>query len=206
MSALEEVFERRVRIIKVGGSLFTLSDLKDRLLQWWETIADNDWINIWVPGGGPMVDEIRIWQSRHGLNPLTAHRLSVETLSLTANLFHDLFHRWPLENNFKALSRYQGGPSNSIIFDCSDWAIQCERLGQSWATTSDSIALHLASEMAADHLVLLKSTSPVTADLATNRQQGVVDENFGRNCVDPRQPKISIVNLRQSVRMIDLDW
>lgn len=152
-----------------------------------------------------MVDEIRNWQQRHGLHDDAAHAISLQTLGVTARLFQELMDGWPLVNCLSDLTLAACQNSNNIIFACTDWADRCPSLPRSWATTSDSIALQLANEVNADQLILLKSICSVSDTIASNRQQGVIDENFGNDFKRGGRPEIFIVNLRQSLKSTKLN-
>lgn len=202
----QENSQPRVRIIKVGGSLFTFADLKNRLLRFADTIQSPDSVNVWIPGGGPMVDDIRNWQRQHGLDEETAHRVSLQTLALTATLFCDLMQRWPLEKSLPDLKHRTHRSTGDIIFDSSDWANRCQNLPRSWATTSDSIALQLGGEIEAEQLILLKSVSPVSETISSQQQAGIIDSHFGTGFKFKCRPEVAIVNLRKSFEISKLAW
>jgi aspartokinase-like uncharacterized kinase len=204
---------RKIRIIKVGGSLFTLPTLKDRVLKWANQIQDREYVNVWIAGGGALVDEIRAWDDRHGLDQKTAHQISIDLASITAKLFHDLIEIWPLENDMDSLvatlNRLPTPINNvndNLIFDCSHWANHCDWLPCSWDTTSDTIAFEVAKALAADQLYLAKSTNPVSNQIEPNRIHGVVDPNFATALEANARLQISIVNLRKSFELINLQW
>lgn len=194
------------RVIKVGGSLFNMPDLKNRVLDWSEAIADESSINVWVCGGGAMVDEVRNWQSRHGLDDETAHRISIGLMSQTAELFQSLFINWPLVGDVSQINSVDVKLTPNIVFDCRQWALNNISLKRSWETTSDTIALQLATESGASHLYLLKSKSPKSDRAIEAVEDGLIDRNFSSSYAKESRLKTSIVNLRESNVAFELFW
>ena len=203
-SSRSEIPVRQFRVVKVGGSLFTLPDLKDRILAWSNSISDPRYVNVWIPGGGSLVDEVRNWQSRHGLDEETAHEISIDMMAQTARLFHTLFGDWPIEREHPALPRYLGDSVSNIVYDCSHWANSNKSLDRSWQTTSDSISLAVAASIDATRLFLLKSTSADSESVSDLSQRSVVDAKFDSLCLENPEILISYTNLRHSIETFDL--
>src|SRR5438445_13002990 len=68
-------------IVKVGGSLYELSDLGPRLAAWLETLDEPILL---VPGGGAAVDVVRDLDRCHGLGEAISHDLALRSLTMNA--------------------------------------------------------------------------------------------------------------------------
>ena len=189
-----------------------MSDLRQRIEAWSANNIELEsvgWVNVWVAGGGMMVDAVREWQTRHGLDDVQAHQISVDLLSTTARLFHNLFSDWHLVIDINQLVAKQfvnpefPGCAN-VVFDCSDWAKADRRLKADWETTSDSISLRLAIELGALELHLLKSASPSSPDIEESIADGLIDPSFADHLRDGSGISVKVSNLRnisESVKM-----
>jgi len=195
-----------IRVIKVGGSLLTLPDLKQRLMEWAGTIADDRCVNVWIVGGGAFVDEVRNWQALHGLDPNLAHRISIGLMSQTAELFQGMFLDWPLLLDIQSLNPDALGATSNVVFDCCHWAQNNVAVQRSWETTSDTISLQLAIAVGASHLFLLKSKSPKSDRVIEAIEDGLIDRNFSSGCTQESRLRTSMVNLRESNTAIELLW
>ena len=192
----------RFRIIKVGGSLFTMSDLRKRIADWsaQNIQLDNlNCVNVWVAGGGAMVDAVREWQNLHGLDDLEAHRKSIDLLSITASLFHNLFLDWTFVTDIHQLIATKSSSNSNVVFDCSEWAKANRSLKADWETTSDSIALQLAIELNASELHLLKSASPLSSKIEDAIAEHLVDKNFASQFKEFGGLSTKISNLRSAL-------
>ena len=139
-----------------------MPDLQKRLLDWSLAIADQRCVNIWIAGGGALVDEVRNWQSRHGLDDEAAHHISIGLMSQTAELFQSMFLDWPLLNDIQQLELAKLKTTPNVVFDCRQWALDNTTLEKSWETTSDTISLRLA-------IACLLYTSPSPRDQRGSR-------------------------------------
>lgn len=194
------------RIIKVGGSLFTMPELKNRLTDWARSVAVDRCVDVWIAGGGNFVEEVRNWQALHGLDEVTAHRISIRLLSQTAEIFQSMFLDWPLLADAQLLRSVDPIATPNVVIDCRQWALNNPALKPSWGTTSDSISLQLATGIKASHLFLLKSSSPRSGQIVDAIEDGLIDPNFAVFCGEKPQLKVSITNLRESNKTSELSW
>jgi aspartokinase-like uncharacterized kinase len=74
-------------VAKVGGSLFDLPDLRDRLRDWLRSVAGPVLL---VPGGGDGADIIRRLDQTHGLGEEAAHWVALRVLTVNAHLLAGL--------------------------------------------------------------------------------------------------------------------
>jgi aspartokinase-like uncharacterized kinase len=112
-----------------------------------------------VPGGGAYADSVASVQRLLGLSEETAHRQALLAMEMTAYLIQDTVKQvldldWPIASDWV---------SNPTIWTPRAWLFD-ERLPASWALSSDSLALIVASRLHADDVVVLKSLPEVPQD------------------------------------------
>ncbi len=166
------------RVVKIGGSLFSLDDLKSRLEQYLHRLPVKP--TVLIAGGGVFVENIREWDSRFGLGDELAHQISCKQLSITARLVADLLEIDQIVTKISELKDADVSDPNLffIVFDPSQWSLDQPDLAQSWNVTSDSISAALAHKLNADELILIKSTIPTDNSIASVSSEGVADPCF----------------------------
>lgn len=197
------------RVVKFGGSLLELPDLRSRLLRWLELQPSA--VNLIVVGGGGLIDAMRQLDSVHSLDSRWIHweciRLLRTTFRLMARIVPELV---PLEtpdalSEFVKAGEESHAPPAAGLVACD--AFYCEPtyctgvndyLPESWATTTDALAAWLAERTNADELVLLKSAA-VPADLRSSDYQvwadaGLVDIAFP--AIARQLPVVRLVEFR----------
>ena len=194
-----------VRVVKVGGSLFELPNVSERLDIWLRKQSDAH--HVLITGGGKLVDQVRQWHSINPWDEEQAHWLCIELMSVTARLLQLRIPQTPIINDVEQLRRRFTEPGCSI-FDSFSWLRHGEPtasgqpLPASWDVTSDSIAARLATVLRANELVLLKSTSPSDqANLHQLAEAGFLDAAFPVFAADI--PAIRFVNLRDDSMLAD---
>jgi dihydroneopterin aldolase len=191
---------KAVRIIKLGGSLLELPDVRSRFEDWLGR-REETW-NLVIVGGGKLVDAIRRYDQVHALAATAAHSLAIGAMGLSAELFAQLMPKLLLvRGHTDPRSIIYSG--RTIIFEVRQFLDQLEpklpgrRLPENWTVTSDSIAARIACVVSAAELVLLKS-----CDLP----EGAAHEELAAsNHVDPHFPEavsgipyVRWVNLRKA--------
>ena len=168
-------------VVKIGGSLTNLSDLKQRLGLLFRQLRSPRMLV--VPGGGEAANLVRGWQSTHGFSDESAHRLAIDSMSLTGRLLEQLMPDFRL-----AASRCQAkacwaeslvpiADTRPLLEELNN--VSAEVLPVGWHVTSDSIAAWIAMRWPADRLVLVKSIDcPAEARGAANSANDAVDEAF----------------------------
>lgn len=186
-----------LRVIKVGGSLFELADLGDRLQSFLgEQSASR---SLLIAGGGPLVNEVRRLDRIHPIAESVAHWICIDLMSITGRLLAQQLSR-NLVSSFDSLLEPE--TPNSVVFDPSAWLREVEPhtdgmpLPVGWEVTSDSIAARLATVLSADELVVLKSKLPQNKDLLKMADDGYVDQAFPKFA--DALPAIRFVDLRES--------
>ena len=181
-----------VVVAKVGGSLFDLPDLRDRLMNWVAALPDHR--ILFVPGGGRLADCIRQLDQQHGLGEGKAHWLALRALSVNALFLSDLLGA-PVVSS---LDEREGA---FAVLDAHAFCLRDEdrkgALGHSWRVTSDSVAARVAAVVGGE-VVLLKSVDR-SAEMtwADAARAGIVDETFPE-LVSTFRIRARWVNLRSS--------
>lgn len=175
-----------IRVVKVGGSLFDIPDLAERLHDW--LAKQEPAHHVLVAGGGPLVENLRQLDAIRPIGEAAAHWMCVDLMTVTAHFLQDRLRSVPLIEDDRLLCQRLGERA-CTIFGPANWLRHSEpylpgiKLPTGWEVTSDSIAARLAIVLQADELVLLKSSVPV--DIA--RLQGLVNSGS----VDPMLAQLS---------------
>jgi aspartokinase-like uncharacterized kinase len=188
-----------IRVIKVGGSLFDLVDLPDRIRGWLAAQpADH---NVLLVGGGPLAEQIRSWNRMSTLADAAAHWMCVDLLAVTAQLLNARLPELTIVDEECTL-RERLSAAGTTIFSPASWLRNGERhaaglrLPWNWDVTSDSISGRLAITLGADELVVLKSSLPrdSTGKLGELAAAGFVDQFLPKMAAD--LPVVRLVDLR----------
>lgn len=184
-------------VVKVGGSLYDLHNLRSKLHAWLEDFSDCA-VCI-IPGGGKTADVVRDWDRRHELGEEKAHWLALRSLTLNAHWLADLLPRATvLSTPKKLLTR-----KNPFLFilDAHAFGVfdeqNADHLPHTWETTSDSVAARVAIVFGADHLYLLKSVDiPPAITWREAAEAGFVDSIFP-SVVDHSPLQVHAINFRE---------
>ncbi len=203
------------RVVKLGGSLFDLPHLGERLQGWLD--GEPEKLTMLVSGGGGIVEAMRQLDAVHQFDPIWCHWRCVELMQLTAKIVELQLPCWlAIQTPAELQDCLAAGRASvrAVVYPAAFYTPEiarsdgvCERLPESWATTSDSLAAYLAKRVMADELVLLKSVSPiphrtgfssagVDEELRYWQSTGLVDEYFGQ--VAAGIGVVRTVNLRAS--------
>ena len=159
-------------IAKVGGSLFDLPDLADRLRRWLAGTPNHP--VLLVPGGGAGADVIRRLDAVHRIGDEAAHWLALGVAGVNARFLAGLLNIRVTSFATQSLGTSVLDPDAFCHFDEGrDGA-----LPHTWDVTTDSVAARVAA-VAGGSLTLLKSTDlpygMAWEEAATN---GFVDRAF----------------------------
>lgn len=170
------------RVIKLGGSLLDLDDLADRIRRW--LASQPAMQNVMIVGGGRLADGIRDAFASHKLSEEAAHWLCIRILGVTAELVARILPDSLHIEHFEQLQAIEA-TDRLIVFETERWLRGLESspglcLPHTWDVTSDSIAARLASALAAEELVLLKSSAPPEPwkSLRDAADAGYLDRHF----------------------------
>jgi len=199
------MMDKPITIYKVGGSLYRLPDLAERLtpLLSYET----DTLPLLISGGGATADLVRQWDRQFQLGEAQAHRLAMQSLKLNSELLHLLLPNSKIVTSLAAARvvwERQGIP----ILDTAAYLIASETkslpLPHSWDVTSDSIAAWVAIHWPADRLMLLKSVDlPAGLSIPAACEANLVD-NYFRQLAN-KMPTLDWVNMNNDQRVV-IHW
>ncbi|QGQ25146.1 uridylate kinase [Gimesia benthica] len=172
-----------VTVIKVGGSLFDLPDLGNRLSH---VLGQLDGSRpLIVSGGGRTADLVRDWDRIHNLGEERAHWLAIQSLTLNERLLNQLLpESESVDSHAAAEAAWRANriPILSAYAYLSRPAAQSleqAELPAAWEVTSDSIAAWITLNWPAQELVLLKSVDPPEVETTSELcARGLVDAYF----------------------------
>jgi len=185
-----------LRVIKLGGSLLEWPELPVRLRRW--LAVQPPAANVLIVGGGPIVEGLRTIDRVQQLSASASHWLAIQAMGLTARVLADLLPEAVLVNSLATINRTPNGAPQILYVEPLLRAEQGGNaaLPESWDVTSDSIAAHVAGQLAAAELVLLKSaTAPEPSTAESLARHGYVDAYFPNVA---RSLPIRCVDLRHS--------
>jgi aspartokinase-like uncharacterized kinase len=151
-----------------------------------------------VVGGGGAADVVREWDRVHSLGNEAAHQLALTAMRMTAEFIAQRLPSARVVENPEALAAAWAADSLPLIA-ADAWLRTAEAAGRdtiphTWNATSDSIAAWIATELAIDELILLKSIDCPSGDSQDAAAAGLVDRCFP--AAGARIPRVSWVNLR----------
>ena len=157
-------------VVKIGGSL--LAD-RQRLRALLAGLAEGqEGRCIVVPGGGPFADAVRAAQVAIGFDDTLAHRLALDAMGRMAEVFAAIEPRLTIARTVEACDA-------GTIWDPVALKSGHPDIAETWAVTSDSLALWLATTLRADRCILEKSVDrPAGAGPANLARLGLVDAAF----------------------------
>lgn len=177
-------------VVKVGGSLYDLPDLRERLRRW---VKSADSRVLLVPGGGDGADVIRRFDQVHRIGEEPAHWLALRVLTVNAHFLAGLL-----------ATPVVAGPTERSPVAVLDPHAFCQTdegrsgaLPLSWQVTSDAVAARVA-EVSKSRLVLLKSADlPNGMTWEAAGAAGLVDATFA-TVVRRAGLQVDWINLRWS--------
>jgi aspartokinase-like uncharacterized kinase len=170
-----ECLPRPLVVVKVGGSLLGSPRL-DTVLGC--IVGTRRSRLVVVPGGGPFADAVRAAQSRAAFDDGLAHRLALDAMSHMGEV---LATRHPALVPSADLDAFPDLHGRGLVPVWSPAALRAGHpdIAESWAVTSDSLALWLAMRIDADRLVLIKSVdTQAEIDHQALTDAGIVDAAF----------------------------
>lgn len=163
-------------VVKVGGSLVSEAGRLRAVLSGLASGAERPCAV--VPGGGPFADAVRAAQVALGFDDALAHRLALDAMGRMAEIFCALeprLHRAASWDAAAAILARGGTP----VWDPVTLKVGHPDIPETWAVTSDSLALWLATQWEAGRCVLVKSVDrPSGANLQDLARLGLVDTAF----------------------------
>jgi aspartokinase-like uncharacterized kinase len=200
-------------IVKVGGSLFDLPDLRHRVRAMLRHFRAAN--VLLVPGGGATADAVRAFDTAHQLGEEASHWLAIQALSLNARMLQELLPEARIireipqpdapARDAKSAPAGGSGPdenrSHFFLLDALPFFHADEQrpdhLPHRWDVTSDSLAVRAATLAEAHELILLKSVAWEAGDWTEAARSGIVDRYFARALqLAPAVLRVRLINLR----------
>ena len=184
-----------IHVMKLGGSLLDLPDLAQRFARFVES-----WRSpvVVIVGGGQTADVGRRYDAVHKLDEETSHWLALRAMQVNTHLAAAILQRTQIVSDTVGCQAAWGADHMALV-DPLLW-LQAEHksgivVPHCWSFTSDSIAAHIAHQLGAAYLTLLKSTVPnAPCAVACAARLGVVDEALTQTSRGLEQ--IELVDLR----------
>ena len=200
-------------IVKVGGSLFDLPDLRHRLRAMVRHFRAAN--VLLVPGGGATADAIRAFDITHQLGEEASHWLALQALSLNARMLQELLPEARIVREIPKPDAPAGDVASALAIATGSDEIRCrfflldalpffrvdeqrpDHLPHRWDVTSDSLAVRVATLAEAHELILLKSVAWEARDWTEAARSGIVDRYFARALQQaPSALRVRLINLR----------
>lgn len=160
-------------VIKIGGSLLATGHLSG-LLRGVATMRGRPIVI--VPGGGVFADAVRSAQAAAGFSDALAHRLALDAMDRMGLVFAAIEPSLCVVSKPEELGTVVAD-GRAPIWSPVDLKEGHPAIEESWAVTSDSLAVWLATAIRAGRTLLVKSTDPEPSlSLADLSARGVVDE------------------------------
>ncbi|MEE2642969.1 MAG: hypothetical protein VX768_20240 [Planctomycetota bacterium] len=182
---------KRQRVIKVGGSLLDLPDLRKRILDWIEKAEPRR--NVFLVGGGGLCNEFRSLDARYQLGEGFSHDRCLELMSVTAQVLGKIMGK-RVVHSFSQLSV----EDEDVVFDCRSWLqAKGETIPRNWGLTSDSISALVARELDCSRSETGTVPKGIDVELClfrsirSNRDTDDCFEEFSRGL------NVRLINLRQ---------
>lgn len=184
-------------VLKIGGSLYESSNL-------WEWLALFPIVRnsvVIVPGGGPFADQVRAAGKKWHLPLNCAHDMAVLGMQQYGHMMIGINPQLTLEKSCHTiLSNLE--QHKTLVWAPYDEVLAAKELDKNWQTTSDSLALWLATKISANHLCIVKSAEIAGKSLKQLIEQEVVDNNF-ETLLSKYSGQVHFYHATQAQRFID---
>ncbi|HET7851577.1 MAG TPA: hypothetical protein VFK91_02370 [Methyloceanibacter sp.] len=171
----EVALKQRPVVVKLGGSVVRSPELPG----WLDAVAASQLPIVIVPGGGALADEVRAAQARLGFGDGAAHRMALLAMDQLAWAVAGLRSGFEVGDTEQAL---RASLDRGHVAVWAPYSLVAGRsdIPQSWAVTSDSLALWLSRRLGAECCYVIKSIKRQRAKLSATElaRDGVLDEAF----------------------------
>jgi 5-(aminomethyl)-3-furanmethanol phosphate kinase len=164
-----------VTVVKVGGSL-AQQPQKLRALCSKLSGLSCKYALVVVPGGGEFADTVRQLDKRFTLSNQASHKMAVLGMDQYGWLLQDLIPKAVAANDLQE-TKDALGEGKLVVFLPAQLIQKEDPLENSWAVTSDSIALYIAHKLHAKRLVLATDVDGIyNEDPKQNPQALLIEE------------------------------
>jgi 5-(aminomethyl)-3-furanmethanol phosphate kinase len=144
-------------VVKIGGGLFREAGLDGLRRACTEVNEIATWRPVLVvPGGGPFADAVRAVDAQVGLSDGVAHRLAMQAMDQLGVLLA------PMLPSAEPVTDLVAPPALGVLEVAPAFTGRRD-VPESWAVTSDSLAVLAAGAIGAEEAVLLKPVAGVVA-------------------------------------------
>jgi len=147
----------RLLAVKVGGGLLAFPGMLDRVGEALARTATRRPLVV-IPGGGPFADQVREFESQHGLSSSAAHWMAILGMDQYAEAIADHTPAGLVIRELAGVREAHAAGAVPVLAP-HRWLRAADELPHSWDVTSDSLAAYLATLMGAEELVLIKPVS-----------------------------------------------
>jgi aspartokinase-like uncharacterized kinase len=178
---------KRVRVIKLGGSLLAMPGLKEKFRKWCQENPHP--LSLIIVGGGEIVEAVRRIHDVSALPEEFAHWVCIDLMAHTARLAQQILgevHLYEtmdaLQQAFTSTANESASPIIALVQPGICFARELPRRGlpETWDVTSDTLAAAFSRLHAAEELVVMKSVDPPgdALQLRELARLGFVDRHF----------------------------
>jgi len=179
------VSEPRPLVVKIGGGLLRSEGLDGVRRACAEALGlANARPVLVVPGGGPFADAVRAVDAQVGLDDDVAHRMALQAMDQLGVLLR------PLLPGSELLTDLTVPRSIALLAAAAAFGGRPE-IPESWAVTSDSLAVLAAGAIGAEEAILLKPAAVVLApaEQLTAEELQMLQEGGSGRAVDAYLPE-----------------
>ena len=165
-------------VVKLGGSFAFSAHLRG----WLEALATCAGHVVFVPGGGPFADAVRVAQPRMGFDDGAAHHMALLAMEQYGRALVGLNNLLSPATSLDAIRRDLAAKRVPVWMP-TQMALSATDIAPTWDTTSDSLAAWLAGKLGAGRLIIVKhgEFSPGGARIDELAARGIVDAAFARH-------------------------
>ena len=158
-------------VLKIGGSLHA----SEHLHEWINQLAESDSHKIIiVPGGGPFADKVRVADKLYNFSSEGSHKMAVMAMQQFARMMCDVNSSLALVSSFDEINH---SSKSSLVWAPYEMVSSQCSYPKDWNTTSDSLAVWLATEVSAEHLCMVKSAQ-IDKEVPDVLKSDLVDNYF----------------------------
>ena len=185
-------------VVKIGGSLYHSRNLP----AWLSCITGGAESGIViVPGGGPFADQVREAARQWNLPQACAHDMAVLGMQQYAHMMLGLNDQLELVDSIEEMM--QGKYTNKAMVWAPYPAVKsASDIDKSWETTSDSLALWLATKLSAKALFLVKSAPVKDQSVQELINNHVIDQRFN-TFLNDYSGRVQVYNAADSQKFLD---
>lgn len=163
-------------VVKLGGSLCH----SPTLAEWLQVLAEyGKGRVVIVPGGGPFADTVRQVQTHWRFSDLHAHHMALLAMEQYAWTMVGIEPRLEMAQTREEIFAALTADKIPVWLPYRMLAHRHD-IPASWSVSADSLAAWLASEIVAEHLLIVKSVPPHCRQINVDKlvQCGIVDDYF----------------------------